>query len=58
MESGADRARGKAEELGDRRRLVSEVVAEDEDRALLRLEPAKCSIHDVAVDDARELVGR
>ena len=36
--------------------LVSEVIAQDEDRALLRLQPAKCAIDDVAVGHASELV--
>ena len=36
--------------------LVSEVMAQDEDSALLRLQPAERAIHDVAIDHASELV--
>ena len=58
VETGSDRAAGNAEDLSDRGRLVPEVIAKDEDRTLLHLQPAECAIHDVAIDDARELVAR
>ena len=58
VETGADRAPGDAEHLGDPRGLVSEVVAKDEDRALVRRQPPERTIHDVAIDHARELVAR
>jgi len=54
MKSGADRAAGKAKRLGNLRRFVSEEMAKDEDRPLIRLEPAERSIHDVAIDHACE----
>ena len=47
-----------AEDLGDDGGLVPEVVAEHQDRTLLRLQPLERAIHDVAIDDAHELVGR
>ena len=40
MEAGTDRPRGKSENLGDLGRLVANVVAEHEDRPLVRREPA------------------
>jgi hypothetical protein len=58
VETGSDRAPGNAEDLGDRRRLVPEVVTKDEDRPLLRRQPAEPALHDIAVDDATELIGR
>ena len=58
VETGSDRAAGHAEDLGDRGRLVPEVIAKDEDRTLLHLQSAERAIHDVAIDDARELVAR
>lgn len=58
MESGSDGARRHAEDLGDRGGLISEVVAKDEDRALLGFEPSEPSVHDVTVHDTLKLVGR
>src|SRR6202008_4007964 len=55
VESGSDGARRLAERLGDLGGLVSEVVAKDEDRALLRRQPAKGTIELVAMGDARQL---
>src|SRR3954452_5895954 len=57
MESRAHGARWLAEHFGDLRRLVAEVEAEDEDRALLRDEPAECTIELVAITDGQEIVG-
>ena len=58
MKTGSDRAAGNAEHLGDHGRLISEVVAKNQDRPLLRREPAEGTIDNVTVDDALELVGR
>jgi len=58
VKSGPDRAVRNAKDIGDHGRLVSEVIAKDEDRAFFRLEPSEGPIHDVTVDDALELVGR
>ena len=58
MESGADRAAGDAKDFGDDGGLVPEVVAKDEDRAFLRLQPPERPIDDVAIRHARELVSR
>ena len=58
VESGPDGPGGLAEHFGDLRRLVAEVVAKDEDRSLLRHEPAECPIQLVAIADGQELVGR
>ncbi len=58
MKTGSDRAPRQAEHLGDRRGLVPEVVAKDENRALVRLEPSEGAIHDVAIDDPSEFVAR
>ena len=56
METGSDGARRHTEHLGDGGRLVSEVVTQYEDRSLIRLQSAERAIHDVAIDDTRELV--
>ena len=58
VETGSDGARRHTEHLGDRGRLVSEVVTQYEDRTLFRLQSAERAIHDVAIHDARELVAR
>ena len=58
MKTGSDRAPRHAEQLGDDGGLVSEVVAKNENRALVRLEPSKGAVHDVAIDHASELVAR
>jgi hypothetical protein len=57
VESGSDRARRDAEDIGNHRGLVPEVIAEDEDGSLLRRKPAERAVDDVSIDDARELVG-
>jgi len=58
MESRSDRDGGCTENLGDLRRLVPDVVAKDEDRALLRGEPPECPIQLVAIRDIQEVVRR
>jgi hypothetical protein len=58
MKTGADRAPRQAEHLGDHGGLISEVMAKNENRALVRLEPPERAIHDVAIDHASELVAR
>ena len=42
--------------FGDHGGLVSEVVAKDEDCTLFRRKSAERAIHDVPIDDTRELV--
>ena len=56
VKTGSDGARRYTEHLGDRGRLVSEVVTQYEDRPLFRLQSAERAIHDVTIDDTRELV--
>ena len=58
MKTGSDRAPRHAEQFGNDGGLVSEVVAKNEDRTLIRLEPSECAIHDVAIDHASKLVAR
>jgi len=58
VETRSDRARGNAHDIGDHRRLVPEVVAKDENRALLWPEPSEGAIHDVSIDDTRDFIGR
>lgn len=58
MKTRADRSAWDAEQLGDHRGLVSEVVAKHEDGTLLRLQAVERPINDITIDDARELVGR
>ena len=58
VETGSDRAGGNAKNVSDRGRLVPEVMAKDEEGAFLRPEPSERPIHDVSVDNARELIGR
>ena len=40
------------------RGFVSEVIAKHEDRALFRLQSTERAVHDVPIDDTRELVAR
>jgi hypothetical protein len=58
VESRSDRSPRHAEQLGDGSGLVPEVVAKNENRALVGLEPSEGAIHDVAIDHAGELVAR
>lgn len=58
MELGSDGASGSAKDVGDLARLVSEVVAKDEDRSLVRRQPSERSIQLIAVRHAEELVRR
>lgn len=58
VESRSDRSPRNAEHLGDHGGLVPEVMTQHEDRPLFRLQTAKRAIHDVPIDDTRELVGR
>jgi hypothetical protein len=56
VETGSDRAPRDAEHLGDHGWLVSQVMTKHEDCALFRLQSAERAIHDVSIDDTRELV--
>jgi len=56
VEPRSDRAPRHAEHLGDHSGLVSEVIAKHEDRTFFRLQSAERAIHDVTIDDTRELV--
>ena len=58
VESGSDGAPGHAKHLGDIGGLVSEVMTKHQDRALFRLQSTERAIHDVPIDDTRELVAR
>ena len=58
MEAGTDRPRGNSKELGDLGRLVANEVAEDQDRALVRLEPPEAAIELISIGDAQQLVRR
>ena len=56
VQSGAGRARGDAEELGDLHERQPEVVVQDEDRPLLDREPAERPLQFVAVGDGGSAV--
>jgi len=58
MQSRSDGARRSAEDLGDLRGLVAEVVAKDEHRALLRQQPSERAIQLVSIGIIGEYLGR
>jgi hypothetical protein len=56
MEAGTDCSRGESEDFGDLARLVTNVVAEHEDRPLVWGEPAEAAIELVSIRDAQQVV--